>query len=1024
MATEHGDAEVAGLAREWIDSLDAPVSRWRLSMIRKTAAPEGGRERPVRIRRFVEGCPPAYVKAALEYLVSKSPYTGVVFNGEVLEGRYRPSLTYWRRDDQERSGVRGTDGTYTLVQDLVDADLEDAYGSPSQLSCSEEVVTEWHWDDVEPGTLPVSASQGVSYAIANVQRGEDGLFSWSLVKRRALTQHLGETTVSCNDLATVTLETWDNVYGPEDGRYLDDTGAELSGLPPPCDGPGTVTRMAVSENPDCTLRISLERTDSKEDGYSWEDGTACRPRTSWVIENARTYPGDLIPKPEAGKSVSGDVRRNPDGSWTARYSVTETPGNETETWRQGSRCRPVTVTRHHGVRTLGEAQALVPDPSTLPDGVSVTSRITRADDCSYDVDVERLEPSPETVVEWMQGSTCRPTRVKSYQNSPTRPEIPGLGRGRTVDVSLRRNDDCTWSGTVAVTGNPASSKVTWKDGTACRPVTNEMAYGAATVPDISLKRGTTVELNVSRNADCTYDWRKRTVPAETAETISWREGSVNEPVDVTAKLNATAWSVPAPSVGRRVSAQVTRNADCTYGSTVRVETSRSGTASWTEGSPCRPTTVVNAYAVPDYASYATAPGDGETVRHSVSRRPDGLWDVRSERSVAPAPESTSWTEGTVTRPRTVTRFENWRDSSFANVVPAIGKTVSVNAVKQADCTWAGTVAVETVGELPSVSWREGSNCRPSTTRTYRGVTNPSSVLGSPIPNGRVRNASVSPNPDGTYDVTVRETSANPDGYGYTDGTVGATRDVTVTMNAPNGGGVPAPSVGVEIGASVRRNEDCTWDTTVATTRFNEQETVSESRTKLETVKVVRRTHSADRSPTAPGDVGSADASPTDDGLASVTTVEKTPLPLDTGWITWDVENVVKRNKYRYRCGIRIFRNQRTSFLHDAVRGVVNVEANTTINEFALLDGNLTYRRLTDWEEVGGGGAAGGSYGIAMDVLTQNAFGKITKAGTARGRLYYGAGNEGAYYEALAHSKSIAGVPNLPGGVWTEWEPTK
>ena len=1023
MATEHGDAEVTRLAREWIDSLDAPVSRWRLSMIRKTAAPEGGRERPVRIRRFVEGCPPAYVKAALEYLVSKSPYTGVVFNGETLEGRYRPSLTYWRRDDQERSGVRGTDGTYTLVQDLVDADLEDAYGSPSQLSCSEEVVTEWHWDDVEPGTLPVSASQGVSYAIANVQRGEDGLFSWSLVKRRALTQHLGETTVSCNDLATVTLETWDNVYGPQDGKYLDDTGAELSGLPPSCNEPGTVTRMAISENPDCTLKISLERTDSKEDGYSWEDGTACRPRTSWVIENARTYPGDLIPKPEAGKSVTGDVRRNPDATWTARYSVTETPENEMETWRQGSRCRPVTVTRHHGVRTLVEAQALVPDPSTLPDGVSVTSRITRTDDCSYDVDVERLEPSPETVVEWTQGSTCRPTSVKSYQNSPMMPEIPGLGKGRTVDVSIRRNDDCTWSGTVAVTRNPASSKVSWKDGTSCRPVTNEMAYGATTVPSVSLKKGSTVELSVSRNADCTYDWRKRTVPAETAETLSWREGSVNEPVDVTTRVAATTWSVPAPTVGQRVSAQVTRNADCTYGSTVRVETSTGGTASWTEGSPCRPTQVVNAYAVHDYHPYVTAPGNGETVRHSVSRRPDGLWDVRSERSVAPAPESTTWTEGTVTRPRTVTRFENWRDSSFANVAPAVGKTVSVNAAKQADCTWAGTVAVETAGDLPSVSWHEGSNCRPSTTRIYRGLTSPSSVLGSSIPAGRIRNASVSPNPDGTYDVTVRETSAYPDSYDYTDGTVGATRNVSVTMNGTMAN-VPAPVQGVEIGASVRKNEDCTWDTTVATTTFNEQKTTSRSETKLERVTVTRTTHSTDRQPTASGDVWSADASPSDDGLASVTTVEKTPIPLDTGWITWPVENRVKRNIYKYKCGLRIFRNQQFSFIRQAVANIVNVDANAVINEYGLLDGNLSYRQMESWEEDTGFTPSGGSYGIAMDVFTQNAFGKVTKAGTARGRLYYGSGNEGAYHEALAHSKSIAGVPNLPGGVWTEWEPTK
>ena len=95
------------LAKDFIDRANGgtgPTGTWRLEVLQKRFSPKAGREIPIRIRRFLKGIPWAQVHDAIRYLISQAPYEGIIYNGVELDGKYRPTLTQWRRDDQEQVG--------------------------------------------------------------------------------------------------------------------------------------------------------------------------------------------------------------------------------------------------------------------------------------------------------------------------------------------------------------------------------------------------------------------------------------------------------------------------------------------------------------------------------------------------------------------------------------------------------------------------------------------------------------------------------------------------------------------------------------------------------------------------------------------------------------------------------------------------------------------------------------------------------------------------------------------------------
>lgn len=252
------DSVVEQQARMWVESLDA---KWRLQILSKRVrlnADGTRKEIPTRIRRFAEGIPWAFVKPALDYLLSKAPYRGRLANGVEFDEEYRPTLTVWQRDQRETvaGSQRPGDATYTLIQDLVENTDRDAYMLGSQSSCSEETVTDYVWDAADVEDLP-QGGQGVTYAVAAVHRNDDGTFDYQVVKRVAKTQEFGWTTVRSDAFSTVEEKLYNNVYTDDSGGYADDAGNPIV-LPE--GGDGVLVRVEnLRENDDCTLAFTLVR---------------------------------------------------------------------------------------------------------------------------------------------------------------------------------------------------------------------------------------------------------------------------------------------------------------------------------------------------------------------------------------------------------------------------------------------------------------------------------------------------------------------------------------------------------------------------------------------------------------------------------------------------------------------------------------------------------------------------------------------------------------------------------------------
>ena len=345
-------------ARAWVTSAK---DRWRLQVLseRMLLKKDGTRKKiPTRIRRFLEGVPWAFVKPAIDYLLEQAPYTGVIANGVDFETAYRPTITLWQRDAQTAAvGARVPDATYTLVQDLVEFDNKDVYSLGSSSSCSETVETDYVWDAGDVEDIP-EGGQGVTYAVASVNRKDDGTFDYQVVKRVALTQHVPETTVQDDTTKTVTHELWDNVYTDSSGRYVDQTGALLD-VPAAGTSGGTSVRIeGLLENADCTLKFRVVRESNK--AATVRDSST---HTQYEGQHEEAATGAVVPLGTAPDASGGVIRDyesqlQPDGTFTVQRKVKiERPVNqssvEVRVGRKGRRTTVVNTNQSAPVSTAG-----------------------------------------------------------------------------------------------------------------------------------------------------------------------------------------------------------------------------------------------------------------------------------------------------------------------------------------------------------------------------------------------------------------------------------------------------------------------------------------------------------------------------------------------------------------------------------------------------------------------------------------------------------------------------------------------
>ena len=343
------DLSLEAKAREW---LDMAQTKWRLQTMqhRSRFNPKTGeyKQLPTRVRRFLNGTPVSMKARVLAILKETAPYSCPVFDLETGDMKYVPTNTFIRKDGPELSS--GSDATYTIVQDLKLLDeAGDTFGMRDESSCAQIGESEWHWDEPDVIDCP-DGSQGVSYQVASVSRDrETDLFSYVVRKVQALTVHTPPVVAACTERSRVTVETWDNVYG-EPGAFRYDPvrgGAHSLNIPEACDrSDGTLVRVSVNRNADCTYRVEVERTEavtgvgmyySQHDQYKSESSERTLNSFSPLPKRGIEYDHGIVTRYQS--------ERNDDGTWTNDVSktiertVTKSTVEERRTPRSTTRTR-------------------------------------------------------------------------------------------------------------------------------------------------------------------------------------------------------------------------------------------------------------------------------------------------------------------------------------------------------------------------------------------------------------------------------------------------------------------------------------------------------------------------------------------------------------------------------------------------------------------------------------------------------------------------------------------------------------
>lgn len=449
-------------AVKWIDHVNAAAATsagWRLEVLgkrfRKPVKNQQGEleypKSPLRIRRFVKGLPWALVHDAVRYLISQSPYEGIIYNGVKVPGKYRPTMTRWTRDDQERVDGQAS-GSYTLVQDLIEDGVTDEFHIPSGGSCSEDVVTEWRWDDpdvVDATTLEGFGQQGVTYSIQAVRRDDNGGFEYAIVKRVSKTQFSGWHVTECNEFERVETATWDNVYGGI-GNARFDVGAGEP-IPEPCDSSKgvTVTRQ-VTENPDCTFKITAQRRVAlPEDGQgTLADESCAKDVFEHVHETETRSQHDRIgeaPTPGGGVSYTHSSSRQPDGTFANKVRCTTEEKNVTARKSRRKTLRGVvetTVTRgtsssNVGVTDVGDEVIVEKTPGGL---------WTRTETKRTNTSVGQIGSDCQRDVFSHQHTT-----VRNQSTKPAEDDVTSAGDGVYHSRSARQTEEGTWDVTERTT---------------------------------------------------------------------------------------------------------------------------------------------------------------------------------------------------------------------------------------------------------------------------------------------------------------------------------------------------------------------------------------------------------------------------------------------------------------------------------------------------------------------------------------------------------------------------------------------
>lgn len=758
---------------------------------------------PLRIRRFVQGCPWPLVAEAIKYLHELAPYEGIVFNGVKLPGRYRPTVTAWTRDEGQRVAEQGSvTGTYTLVQDLIEITrCSDGFEEATAASCMQDEVTKFVWDadsvDASELELDCADSQGVTKSLRAVSRNEDGTFSYQLVTTRAKSTAAGPYIVSCTKSEVVEETAWRNLYGcPGDFRMEPDGGCGgctsregLSQIPvQSCteEGRGVRTQWEVRQNQDCTWDV-VRRVRSPRDGglrSSWKEGTSCQETdvdsyVNWTQadlaeEVTRRY-GQLKP----GEALQASIREDEDGTWSGSVSVRKPPEK-----------LDFSYTRAKGPCSASYARSVRNDPDFEPDGVGReldafeakaraehpdmfagdggervgarrTAQVQRNADCTWDVDLG-VEPLPKPVRKsWLEGVGCAVSETTSYRAWPDLPDVPAPTASTRVSARLQMSEDCTWSGEVQETHVPANVSDSWVDGQGCQLTAAAYYHRMSSRPE-----------------------------------------------------------VPEPGPNLRVSARLQMADDCTWSGTVETTGLPSRAEEWDEGTECRPAHVKWYHRSPEMPEIPAAEG-GTTVQANLQMADDCTWSGEVRVTEPQAPESRR-TETSGGLGAVETEYFWSQPGPPPESVPAgEGEVAEVVGVQRnADCTWDWAVRRRKAGACEATA--RSVECDGTVVERTSYVGQPGQDFAQVEASGAGESveSSVQCNEDGTFSgVVTRRVRGSVEPIEVVEGKAGAPVRSTVLFGVPRERLILEPEriAGFSVGVSITRNGDCTYDEKVTYT---------------------------------------------------------------------------------------------------------------------------------------------------------------------------------------------------------------
>ena len=218
--------------------------------------------------------------------------------------------------------------------------------------------------------------------------------------------------------------------------------------------------------------------------------------------------------------------------------------------------------------------------------------------------------------------------------------------------------------------------------------------------------------------------------------------------------------------------------------------------------------------------------------------------------------------------------------------------------------------------------------------------------------------------------------------------------------------------------SVRKNDDGkTADKTTVTQTWTEKSATAISNFATERATTIVKENTTGN---ANAVMGNASAQPNDHGSQTTQVTEYTPIPKDSGWITWQSVEEGPTHTYTYECGIRVFKNLAAV---PTPPGGSRVQISPNINRYGLYDGSIAYSKLISWAQ-GGSGTEGGSqagsiqYTYVSDYQTPSGtdgdleITPVFATATISTRTYYGHGNDGSEAATAASSQSVPGL-HLP-----------